>query len=135
MFGMASIKSFILIFILFSVGCAASYVGQGGVEPTETLTMDGEFERAMTIEKMDILGVDMPTPFKGGCKIVGVSFDPAILFLVHFLRYDVEGLPRVQYMFQPVSDGTTDVLFKMEPLGGGDVEVYKRVTINVGKGD
>lgn len=134
MFGKFGVNAFLAIFILFALGCGASFGNGGGVEPTEVLELDGDFELSVKIEKEDVLGIDMREPFKSGYKLIGASFDPEILGMVHFLRYDDDGVPRVQYMFQPKVDGTTDVLFKMEPLaGGGDPEIYKRVTVSVGE--
>lgn len=135
MFGKFGLNVCLAIIVLFTLGCGASFSNDGGIEPTDTLNLDDEFELSVKIEKEDILGVDMREPFKSGYKLIGASFDPEILSMVHFLRYDDDGEPRVQYMFQPHADGTTDVLFKMEPISGGDVEVYKRVTVNVGNDD
>lgn len=136
MFGKIFLNTCLTIFVLFALGCGASYSNGGGVEPTETLDMDGDFELSVKIDREDILGVDMREPFKSGYKIVGASFDPDILSMVHFLQYTDDGDQRVQYMFQPEVDGTTDILFKMEPLsGGGEAEIYKRVTVNVGVND
>ena len=135
MFGRFWVNACLTIFILFALGCGASFSGEGGVEPTEILDMDGEFELSVKIEKGDILGVVMKEPLKSGYKLIGASFDPAVINLIHFLPFDDAGLRRVQYMFQPEADGTTDILFKMEPIAGGDIEVFKRVTVNVGTDD
>ena len=133
MFGRILVNTCLTIIVLFAMGCGASFSSDSGFEPSEVVDMDGEFELSVKIEKEDVLGVDMREPFKGGYKVVGASFDPDILSMVHFLRYDDDGERRVQYMFKPEADGTTDVLFKMEPLGGsGSTEIYKRVTVNVG---
>lgn len=105
------------------------------MRPNETLSLDGEFEFSEVIEKGEIIALDMRVPVKSGYKIIGTSFDPGILSLVHFLTYDDDGEPRVQYMFKALADGTTDVLVKMQPVAGGDTEIYKRTTINVGEDD
>jgi len=132
MFGKFGLNMCLAIIVLFALGCGASFSNEGGIEPTETLDLDNEFEVSVKIEKEDVLGVDLREPFKSGYKLIGASFDPEILSMVHFLQYVDDGEQRVQYMFQPHADGTTDILFKMEPISGGDVEVYKRVTVNVG---
>ncbi len=39
----------------------------------------------------------------------------------------------MKYIFTAIAAGASDVLVKMQPVGGGDVEIYKRVTISVDK--
>ena len=123
-----------MMFILFMWGCGASFDADGGVEPTETLVVDGGFEFAETIEKGEILALDMRVPVKSGYVVVGASFDPEVLRLEHFLTYD-DGEPRARYLFMALANGTSDILVKMQPVGGGQVELYKRVTVNVGDND
>ena len=132
MFGKFWANTCLTMFILLAMGCGAIFSGDGGVEPSETLVMDDDYELSVKIEKDDILGVDMHAPTKSGRKLIGASFDPEVITLIHYLEYDEDGVRRVQYMFRPVADGTTDILFKMEPLAGGDMEIFKRVTVNVG---
>jgi hypothetical protein len=74
----------------------------------------------------------MPQP-RNGHTLTGAAFDPGVLRLDHYLEYD-EGGRRARYMFTTLENGLTDVLIKMEPAGGGDAQVYKRVSVNVGSG-
>ncbi len=131
------IKKFVVftVFILFLTGCGASLSGDVGIEPTEILELDGEFQGETSIGKDEVVALDMRIPKKSGYKLVGASFNPEIMRMVHYLVYEDDGQPRAQYMFQAVADGTTTVLIKMQPEVGGDVEIYKQITINIGKGD
>lgn len=135
MFGKFLANTCLMMFVLLAVGCGASLNGEGGVEPTDTLFLDDDFEFSATIEKGEVLAIDMREPIQSGFTIIGASFDPEVLSLVNYLKYKDDGKLRAQYMFQALVDGTTDVLVKMEPVGGGDVNMYKRVTINVGESD
>ena len=119
------------IFLLFMVSCGASLGVESGVEPTEVLYLDGEYGVAITMEKGEILALDMRVPIKSGYTIVGASFDPIVLKLEHFLEYKDGDEPRAQYMFTLLTDGTTDILVKMQPLTGGDSVVYKSITVNI----
>ena len=122
-----------LLFVLLLSGCGATLSGDSGIEPTEILDLDDEAEAKITIDKTEVVALDMRVPKKSGYKLVGASFDPEILQMVHYLEYDDDGQPRTQYMFQAVAKGSTTVLVKMQPEGGGDVEVYKQITVNVGQ--
>lgn len=135
MFNKIKMFVFFSFFILFLAGCGASLTGENGIEPTEILELDDDFDAKATIKKNEVVGLDMRVPTKSGYKLVGASFDPEILKLVHFLVYEDEGQPRAQYMFQGVSDGASSVLVKMEPLAGGDVDIYKVIVVNVGDGN
>lgn len=132
MFEKKDLNSCLLIFILFMGGCGVFSSDLAGLEPNETLTLDDEFEMAATIGKEEIIALDMREPVKSGYEIIGTSFDPEVLELVHYLRYDDDGERRVVYMFKAGNDGGTDVLIKMKPSAGGRTEVYKRVTVNIG---
>lgn len=135
MFGKFVIYACAAMVVLVLAGCGASLGVESGVEPTETLVLDDDFELAMTVQKGDIVGLDMRVPSKAGYRIVGASFDPALFRLEHFLEYVDDGERRAQYMFKALANGSTDVLVKMEPKDGGAMEIYKRITINVGKDD
>lgn len=126
------ILAIMLFFILSLAGCGASLSGDGGVEPTEVLDLDGQYESKVSIEKEEIVALDVRIPKKSGYDLVGASFDPEVLQLVHYLTYEDDGQPRAQYMFQAMEDGGTTVLIKMQPLGGGNVEVYKQVVVTIG---
>jgi len=133
MFGKMRKNMIMAIFILFLVGCGASYSVDTGVEPTEMLVLDGDFEFSETIEKGEVIALDMRLPIKSGYVIIGASFDPEILKLEHYIEYTGDEEPRARYMFTALADGMSDVLVKMQPKGGGDVEVFKRISINIGE--
>lgn len=135
MFGKFIVNTCLMTVILLSMGCGVFSSVESGVEPTEVLILDGGYEFAETIEKGEILALDMREPVKSGYEIIGASFDPAVLNLVQFLNIQSEKGPRVQYMFKAMADGMTDVLIKMKPTSGGDAEVYKRISVNVGNDD
>ena len=125
----------VLIIVLLFAGCGASVGVDSGVEPTETLDLDGEFEFSVSLEKGDVLGLDMRLPVKSGYKVVGASFDPSMFRLEHYLEYGDDGEPRAEYLFTMLADGASDILVKMQPVTGGDVEIYKRVGVIVGEDD
>lgn len=132
MFEKRILNSCLLTIILLLCGCGVFSSDTSGLEPNETLTLDDDFEMAATIGKGELISLDMREPVKSGYVIVGTSFDPEVLSLVHYLQYDDDGDRRVQYIFKAAGDGGTDVLIKMEPSGGGQIEIYKRVTVNIG---
>jgi len=118
--------------VLFVVGCGASSNVDGGFEPAETLVLDGVYESRVSVEKGEMIALDILVPFKKGYRIVGVSFDPDMLRLEHYLEYEGDGMTRARYVYAVLMDGTSDLLVKMEPLAGGNVEIYKQVTVKVG---
>ncbi|WP_243546712.1 hypothetical protein [Pseudodesulfovibrio tunisiensis] len=76
--------------------------------------------------------LDCPVPLEKGYRIVGAAFDPIILRLDgHIRESGEEEHPRVRYSFTALEAGRTDVLVKMEPLSGGNPEVYRRVGVTV----
>ena len=133
MFCRISFAASVLIIILFFAGCGASVGVDSGIEPTETLDLDGEFESSMSLEKGDVIGLDMRLPVKSGYRIVGAAFDPSLLRLEHYLEYDDDGEARAEYLFSLLADGASDILIKMQPMAGGDVEIYKRVSVIIGR--
>ncbi|MFH1912679.1 MAG: hypothetical protein ABIK45_00175 [Pseudomonadota bacterium] len=84
----------------------------------------------MTVEKSEVLALDLRMPTRSGYSLVGASFDPAVLRLDRYLEHDGGN---ARYLFTAMENGLTDVLIKMEPGGGGDTEVFKRVSVTVGK--
>lgn len=132
MFGI--FRKFILsaMVILFVAGCGASSALDGGFDPTDTLMLDGDYESNISIEKGDTLALDVLIPLAKGYKIVGASFDPSMLRLEHYLEYDDDGATRARYMFTALMDGASDILIKMEPLSGGDVDIYKQISVKIG---
>jgi hypothetical protein len=125
----------VLTILLFFVGCGASVGVDSGIEPTEILDLDGEFEFSQSLEKGDVLGLDMRLPVKSGYRIVGAAFDPSMFRLEHYLEYDDDGQARAEYLFTLLADGASDILIKMQPMAGGDIEIYKRVGVIIGDDD
>ncbi|MDD3311802.1 hypothetical protein [Pseudodesulfovibrio sp.] len=97
-----------------------------------TLALDDGFEFSAAVDKGDVLGLDMPQPSQPGYRIEGAAFDPTVFRLDHFLTYDRDGAPRAQYMFTVLEDGASDILIKMRNGESGPVELFKRVSVNVG---
>lgn len=128
-------KCCFLIFVLFLHGCFASSDVNGGFDPGETLWLDDDFSEALSIEKDETFALDVRVPEKKGYRLVGASFDPTMLRLEHYLTYDDDGEPRARYIFTALGNGTSDVLVKMEPVSGGDPEVYRMVSVNVSEDD
>lgn len=58
------ILAIMLFFILSLAGCGASLSGDGGVEPTEVLDLDGQYESKVSIEKEEIVALDVRIPKK-----------------------------------------------------------------------
>jgi len=132
MFGIRPYQTVVLILVLFLCGCGASLGVDSGVEPTTTVALDDNFEFSVDAEKGDVLGLDMPQPNQVGYHIEGAAFDPTVFRLDHFLNYDRDGSRRVQYMFTVLENGVSDILIKMRNGTEGRVELFKRVTVNVG---
>lgn len=135
MFGKISLCVVVLSFVLLAAGCGASLGVESDIEPTKTLVLDDEFESTVSLERGDVLGLDMRLPGKSGYKVVGASFDPSLFRLDHFLEYKADGESRAQYLFALLADGASDILIKMQPLAGGDVEIFKRVSVTIGEDD
>jgi hypothetical protein len=131
MFGKYFFCACLAVVVLVFSGCGASSSVNGGFDPAQTLDLDGGYEFTVSIEKGEVLALDMPVPSKGKYIIVGASFDPAILRLERYLEYGA-AQRRARYLFTAQENGSTDVLVKMQPKGGGNVDVYKRVTVGVG---
>ncbi|CCH47277.1 hypothetical protein [Pseudodesulfovibrio piezophilus] len=132
MFGRWVLNTFLTIFILFFVGCGVFYSDEDGVDSMKTLFLDDGFEFVVNIEKGESHAVDMPEPKTAGYVIVGASFDPHLLKLIHYTKYEKQDETRVQYAFKALADGSSDILVKMVPVKGGDSVLYKRISINVG---
>jgi hypothetical protein len=130
MFGKCLLNTCLAALVLLMAGCGVFSGAKDGLAPTELLVLDSDFELSATIAKGDVLGLDMPIPVKSGHEIVGASFDPAVLRLEQYIEYIEDGR-RARYLFTARESGTVDILIKMEPAGGGPVEIYKRVTVNV----
>ncbi len=133
MFGKMALNICLAMVVLFVCGCGVFSSVETGVEPTEILSLDGEFEFSETLEKGETLALDMREPTKSGYIIVGTAFDPELLRLDHYLKYDDDGVRRLQYIFTMLENGTSDILVKMEPIGGGDIEIYKSIRVNIGE--
>ncbi|WP_285905411.1 hypothetical protein [Pseudodesulfovibrio pelocollis] len=118
------------MFILLAAGCGASYDPATGLAPTRILDLRDGFDFSVTVEKNEVLALDLRMPARSGHSLVGASFDPAVLRLDRYLERDGGN---ARYLFTAMENGLTDVLIKMEPEGGGDAEVYKRVSVTVGK--
>lgn len=133
MFGIFGRSIVGVCFILVLAACSASSSVDGGFEPAETVFLDGEYEYTTSVEQGEVVALDVLIPSQKGYKVVGASFDPDMLRLDHYLEYDDDGTRRARYIFTPIAEGTNDVLVKMTPLSGGDIEIYKQVTIHVVK--
>ncbi len=118
--------------MLLLCGCGMFFGGSEQDSPSKTLTLDEEFEYSVTISKDDLLELDIPQPTQAGYSIEGAAFDPSMLSLEHFFNSSDEGARRVRYIFRALQDGISDVLIKMRKEKDGRVEMYKRVTVNVG---
>lgn len=135
MFAMKFVHISVAIAILFLAGCAVFSDDSAGVEVSRLIELDDGFAFKKRVKKNTLLGVDMPQPSQSGHRIIGAAFDPDLLALVNFQEYQENGERRVRYVFEAMSDGSTDVLFKMEPVAGGSTEMYKQLTVTIGKND
>ena len=133
MFGMFGRYAFVTIVVLFLCGCGASSALDGGFDPAEILMLDNDYESSISINKGEMFALDMLIPFAKGYRIIGASFDPIMFRLEHYLEYEDDGATRARYMFLALEDGASDVLIKMQPLSGGDVNIYKQVSIKIGR--
>lgn len=132
MFVMCWKRSFLLIFILFVAACSEYSGVNGGLDPDATLFLDGDYLFELSIEKGEVFALDVLIPLQKGHDLVGASFDPDVCRLEHYLQYDEDGAPRARYIFTTLEKGASDVLIKMAPIQGGDVEIYKQVSLRIG---
>ncbi|WP_319467462.1 hypothetical protein [uncultured Pseudodesulfovibrio sp.] len=133
MFGKAVLNICFATVVLLMAGCGVFSSVSGELEPSETLNLDEQFEFSEVLENRENIALDMRVPIKSGYEIVGASFDPDMLRLDNFFEYDDDGQRRVKYIYTAIAIGSSDVLVKMQPVGGGNIEIYKRVTISVEK--
>jgi len=133
MFGKTVLNVCFATVVLLMAGCGVFSSVDGELEPSEILSLDGQFEFSEVLEYRENIALDVRVPVKSGYEIVGASFDPDMLRLDNFFEYDDGGERRVKYIFTAIAAGASDVLVKMQPVGGGDIEIYKRVTISVDK--
>lgn len=122
------------IFILVFSACSGSSSVNGGLSPAETIVLDSGYTASLGVEKGDVFALDMLRPEGKGFRITGAAFDPQMLRMERYLEYDDDGEPRARYLFTALEEGATDVLIRMAPEGGGEVDVYRQVTVTVGKG-
>ena len=125
----------ILTFVLFLSGCSVLSSENGVTSPSQFVQLNEVFEAKTSISKGETVALDLRTPKKSGYRLVGASFDPEMLTLVNYLLYEDDERERVQYVFEALADGVSDVLIKMEPVEGGPTEIFKQVTIHVGEDD
>jgi len=115
--------------VLLIAGCGASYDASTGLSPVRILDLSDGFDFAATIERGEVLALDLNQPVRSGHTLVGASFDPAVLRLERYLERDGAS---ARYLFTGMENGLTDVLIKMEPREGGEAVVYKRISVTVG---
>lgn len=120
------------VFVLAVAGCSGSSSVDSGLEPVETLVLDDEYATSLNVEEHDVFALDVIRPVAKGYRISGAFFDPAILRMDRYLEYDDGGEPRARYLFTGLTGGACDVLVRMAPEAGGDMEVYRQVTVTVG---
>lgn len=131
MFGLFGRSASVLFFILYLSGCSAFSSFDGGFDPSETLFFDDEYELSTSLGRGEVLALDVLIPSRKGYKVVGASFDPDMLRLEHYIEYEDGGALRARYFFTTLLTGVTSVLIKMQPLSGGDIEIYKQVIVNI----
>jgi hypothetical protein len=117
--------------VLLILGCGASYDASTGLEPTKVLDLNEGFDFSVTVEKGEVLALDLRAPAAEGYRLVGASFDPAVLRLARYVERG-EGGRQARYLFTAKENGLTDVLIKMQSGEGGNVEIFKRISVNVG---
>lgn len=120
-------------FVLAVAGCSGASSVDGGLNPVETLVLDDEYAATLNVEEHEIFALDVIRPVAKGYRISGAFFDPSILRMERYLEYEEDGEPRARYLFAGLAGGACDVLVRMVPDGGGEMEVYRQVTVTVGR--
>ncbi|BCS87573.1 hypothetical protein [Pseudodesulfovibrio sediminis] len=123
-----------LFFILSICGCSGSSSVDGGLNVSEILTLDNEYESEISTETDQMFALDMNNPLAKGHKLTGASFDPSLLRMERFIEYEDDGM-RARYLFTALMDGKCEVLIKMQAISGGEEEVFKRVSVTIGGED
>ncbi len=132
MFRKVGVFAICAVFVLALSGCSGSSSVDGGLEPVETLVLDGEYASALNVEENEVFALDVIRPLAKGYRISGAFFDPSILRMERYLEYDDDGESRARYLFTGLTGGACDVLVRMVPVGGGEMVVYRQVTVSVG---
>ena len=122
------------IFILTSPGCFGGYSDDVGLEVSDVVFLNDDYEAEIAVEKGEAFGVDVPYPADGAYTISGASFDPELFRMERYLEYEEDGEPRIRYLFTAVADGAGDVNVKMRPVSGGSEDIYRTVRVTVGGG-
>ncbi|WP_319543632.1 hypothetical protein [uncultured Pseudodesulfovibrio sp.] len=124
-----------VVFFFMLAGCFGSSSLETGLSPAEHIEIDDDYSTEVTLERGDVLAVDMLNPLGKGYRISGASFDPSMLRMERFFEYTEDGESRARYLFTALMDGSSDILIKMKPLQGGTEEVYRQVTVGTGEND
>ncbi|BDQ36620.1 hypothetical protein SYK_09800 [Pseudodesulfovibrio nedwellii] len=130
-----SMLSLIMVCLFMLTACFGSSSVETGLNPAELIEIDDDYSTVVTLERGEILAVDMPNPLVKGYRISGASFDPSMLRMERFLEYSEDDENRARYLFTVLMDGSSDILIKMKPLQGGTEEVYRQVTIGTGESE
>lgn len=130
MFRIISFLSIMMCFVLFGVGCSTSSTVETGLDVAEALTLDGEYQSEIEVETGDVFALDMNNPLPKGYKLTGAAFDPDLLRMERFIEYDDDGM-RARYLFTALNSGTCDLLIRMRAVSGGEIEVFKHVTVMI----
>ena len=134
MFKKVCVVAIFTVFILAICGCSGVSSVDGGLEPVETIVLDDEYSATISVDKGDVFALDMLDPVRKGYTVTGAFFDPGVLIMERYITYEDDGESRARYLFTATGDGTTDVLVKMRRSSGGEEEIYKTVSVRIGKG-
>lgn len=119
------------IFLLLLAGCGMNFGGNNGSSPNVVIDLTEEYELHEIVDTGDFVAVDMVEPTDTGYRITGTYFDPKTIRLVSFEKGGDRNRPRIRYVFEALDKATTTLLFNIEPVAGGLVETYKRVTLSI----
>nr|WP_321257617.1 hypothetical protein [uncultured Pseudodesulfovibrio sp.] len=125
--------SVVCLFVL--TACFSSSSVETGLNPAELIEIDDDYSTNVTLERGEVLAIDMPNPLVKGYTISGASFDPSMVRMERFLEYSEDGESRARYLFTLLMEGSSDILIKMEPLQGGTEEVYRQITVGTGENE
>lgn len=128
------IKTLVLsIILLMFQGCYGGYSPDTGLDVSEIVYLDGEYETGVSVERGAVFGLDVAEPLASGYQVSGAAFDPAMVRMERYLSYDDDGTPRVRYLFTALAVGASDVNVKMRPAAGGPEDVYRTAHVVVEK--
>lgn len=118
-------------FLLFANGCGGRFDGQQGGGKVVKITFESpdNVQRSVAVGDVVALAVCLPE----SAKLVGVSFDPELLNMIHYLESrEDEGIV-LRCRFTVIAEGSTDLILKTRASESDPPVIYRRAILTTGQ--